>query len=328
MRDLSSCQQTSNTSNDSATVVFEDHNSILPGLPNDLAHLCLAFVPLCHHGRLKVVSKAWHSAFSSRRLLDTRRKWKKVEDFLCIFRDDPSLTCGEIFDPRTEAWALLPPMPCDPSTYGLTNFHCIAVDSSLLIIGGSLFDARSFPIDKPLASSKVFKYDPCRSCWERLSNMRVPRGSFACGVYDEDCIIVAGGGSRHEQFPSEGSRISAAEKYDMKNDRWHFVEGLKNIRGGCVGFMYEGEFWVIGGYGRPGTIAGVLPTDEHYRDGEILDLKTGTWRYLQPMWEEGERRRLGKVAVVHSEDNSSGTSVFMLDGSVIFRYIFVMSMKF
>lgn len=291
---------------------------LIPRLPNDLACLCLAFVPLCHHGRLKAVCKAWQSAFSSKFLLDVRSKWGKAEEFLCIFRDDPSLTSGEVFDPRSQVWALLPPMPCDPSTYGLSNFQCASVGTGLLVIGGSLFDARSFPMDRPLASSAVFKYDPSSCRWERLSNMRVPRGSFACGV-SEDFIIVAGGGSRHSQFPAGGNRVSAVEKYEMKDGRWHFVEGLRNIRAGCVGFLFQEEFWVIGGYGSPKTISGVLPADEYYRDGEILDLKTGRWRYLQPMWEEGERRRLGNIAVIDGREPLE-TGIFMLDGCIIFRY--------
>lgn len=296
--------------------VKADTCSIVPGLPNDLAHLCLAFVPLCHHGRLKVICKAWRAAFSSKFLLKIRSQWKKTEEFLCIFRNDPSVICGEVFDPRSEAWTLLPLMPCDPSTYGLSNFHCCAVGMELFIIGGSLFDARSYPVDKPLASSAVFKYDPSCSRWERLSNMRVARGSFACGVSD-DFVIVAGGSSRHVTLPSEGNHVSSVERYEMKDNEWRVVEGLRSIRAGCEGFVYQGEFWVIGGYGRSRTISGVLPADEHYRDGEILNLKTGTWRYLQPMWKEGERRQLGTVAVIDAEDFSG---IFMMDRSSIYRY--------
>ncbi|KAI5065842.1 hypothetical protein GOP47_0018466 [Adiantum capillus-veneris] len=290
--------------------------SIFPGLPDDLARLCLAFVPLCHHGRLRVICKAWRAAYSSRFLLNIRSQWRKTEEFLCIFRDDPSVTGGEVFDPRCDAWRLLPLMPCDPSTHSLSNFRCAAAGTDIFVIGGSLFDSRNYPIDKPLASSAVFKCDPFRGVWERLSNMRIPRGSFACGVSNE-FIIVAGGGSRHIIFPSEGDRVSTVEKYDIKNNEWHLVEGLRSIRAGCVGFLYRDEFWVMGGYGGSRTIAGVLPADEHYRDGEILNLKTGTWRYLQPMWKEGERRQLGMVAVI---DTGESTGIFMLEGYTIFRY--------
>eukprot|EP00249_Psilotum_nudum_P011935 c23478_g1_i1 orf=183-1451(+) len=295
-----------------------DSSRIIPGLPNDLACLCLACVPLCYHGRFKTVCKAWNVALSGRFLLDLRRAWGKSEEFLCLFRDDPSLIKAEVFDPRVQVWTLLPPMPCDPSTYGLSNFECAGVGTGLLVMGGSLFDARSFPMDRPLASSAVFRYDQVSSQWERLSDMTHPRGSFACGV-SEDFVIVAGGGSRHVQFPAEGNRLSAVERYDIKEDRWHALQDLHKIRAGCVGFLLDDEFWVMGGYGDSRTIAGVLPVDEYYRDGEILNLKTGRWRKLRPMWEKGERRRLGNVAVLNGT-NGRSTSIFMLEGSAIFRY--------
>lgn len=298
----------------------ESDACIIPGLPNDLACLCLACIPLWQHGVLKSVCRAWNAACSGKALFDIRKRWGKSEEFLCLFRDDPSLTQGEIFDPRSQMWTLLPPMPCDPSRYGLTNFECVEVGTGLLVIGGSLFDARSFPMDRPLPSSAVFRYDLVSSRWDRLTDMGTPRGSFACGVWD-DQVFVAGGGSRHAQFAAGGSRLSSVERYDLPQDRWFLMESLQSIRAGCVGFLLQDEFWVMGGYGDSRTMAGVLPVDEYYSDGEVLNLKTGRWRLLDPMWEEGERRRLGRVAILPGRGEGEPESVFMLDGSAIFRFV-------
>lgn len=79
------------------------------------------------------------------------------------------------------------------------------------------------------------------------------------------------------------------------------------------------EFWVIGGYGGFWIIVGILFVDEYYFDGEIMDLKIGEWRVLKLMWEEGERRRLGKVVVL-SGLKGEFDNVFMLDGFVIYRF--------
>ncbi|GLJ44026.1 hypothetical protein SUGI_0918000 [Cryptomeria japonica] len=286
--------------------------TIIPGLPNDLACLCLACVPLPLHGLLKSVSKAWRATFYSQFLFDLRQKWGKLEEFLCLFRDDPSLTPGEIFDPQTGAWRLIPPMPCDPYRYGLTNFVSVAVGSYLYIIGGSLFDARSFPMDRPVASQAVYRYDLVRCHWERRSSMINARGSFACGVYNKNTILVAGGGSRHAQFSAGGSRISSAERYDIEKDRWIFEEEMPSARSGCVGFVVDDDFWVMGGYGISKTVSGVLPVDEYYRGGEIFGASSGKWRELRPMWEEGERWRLGRVAVMESK-NGEPPSIFMLE---------------
>uniref|UniRef100_A0A0C9RXX0 TSA: Wollemia nobilis Ref_Wollemi_Transcript_4951_1735 transcribed RNA sequence n=1 Tax=Wollemia nobilis TaxID=56998 RepID=A0A0C9RXX0_9CONI len=293
--------------------------TIIPGLPNDVACLCLACVPLSQQGRLKAVSRAWRAALYSQFVLDLRHRWGKREELLCLFRDDPSLTPGELYDPREHAWALIPPMPCDPYRYGLTNFVCVGVGTNLYVLGGSLFDARSFPIDRPLSSGAVFRYDVVRAHWERRSSMANARGSFACGVHNDKTILVAGGGSRHAQFTSGGTRISSVERYDVDKDRWSSEQELPTLRAGCVGYVAGEDFWVMGGYGVSKTVGGVLPVDEYYRGGHILRAGSGKWRELRPMWEEGERWRLGRIAVVDAT-NGEPPNIFMLEGFRICRY--------
>lgn len=155
--------------------------------------------------------------------------------------------------------------------------------------------------------------------------MLSPRGSFACAaVPNSDRILVAGGGSRHTVFEAAGSRMNSVEMYDIGRDEWVALDGLPRFRAGCVGFMVgsgeEREFWVMGGYGEPRTVSGLVPIDEYYRDAVVMELKNGgKWRELGDMWDEGERRRPGKIVVVDGEDHRV-PSIFMLDGSDIFRY--------
>lgn len=101
-------------------------------------------------------------------------------------------------------------------------------------------------------------------------------------------------------------------------------KGLPRYRAGCVGFFVrreereEEEFWVMGGYGDYHVVGGVVPASVYYRDAVVLGLKSGEWREVEDMWEEGERRKLGKVAAVDVEDGSVRT-LFMLDANEIFR---------
>jgi hypothetical protein len=125
-------------------------------------------------------------------------------------------------------------------------------------------------------------------------------------------------------FGAAGSRMSSAEMYDIEKDEWVALDGLPRFRAGCVGFLAgngeDREFWVMGGYGESRTVLGVFPVDEYYRDAVVMDLKNGgKWRELGDMWEEGERRRLGKTVVVEFDDWDV-PGVFMLDRSDIFRY--------
>ncbi|KAM7496067.1 hypothetical protein LguiA_020481 [Lonicera macranthoides] len=301
--------------------------TLIPGLPNDLAALILAFVPYSHHARLKSTCKSWKLYLSSKTLISLRQKhlnFSKLSHLLCIFPQDPSISSPYLFDPKNLAWCPLPPMPCNPHVYGLCNFTSVSIGSHLYVLGGSLFDTRSFPIDRPSPSSSAFRFDFVNHSWHCLSPMLSPRGSFACvAIPSLDRILVAGGGSRHTMFGAAGSRMSSAEMYDIGKDEWVALDGLPRFRAGCVGFLVgnreEREFWVMGGYGESRTVLGVFPVDEYYRDAVVMELKNGgKWRELGDMWEEGERRRLGKTAVVDYEDWDI-PGVFMLDRSDIFR---------
>ncbi|KAK4441605.1 F-box/kelch-repeat protein OR23 [Sesamum alatum] len=295
--------------------------TLIPGLPNDLGALILAFVPYSYHSRLKSTCRSWRRFFSSKTLISLRQNYVIAPQLLCIFPQDPSISSPYLFDPKNLSWCPLPPMPCNPHVYGLSNFISVSVGPHLYVLGGSLFDTRSFPLDRPSPSSSAFRFDFATFSWESLSPMITPRGSFACAAVP-GCgkIVVAGGGSRHTMFGAAGSRMSSVEMYDIVKDEWVALDGLPRFRAGCVGFFLGREFWVMGGYGESRTVSGVFPVDEYYRDAVVMELKTGgRWRELGDMWEEGERRRLGKIVVV--DDGSwDCPGIFMLDRGEIFRY--------
>lgn len=299
--------------------------TLIPGLPNDLAGLILSFIPYPHHARLKPTSKSWKIFFSSKTLIMLRKK-SKFSHLLCVFPQDPSVSSPYLFDPKSLAWCPLPPMPCNPHVYGLCNFTSIGIGSHLYVLGGSLFDTRSFPMDRPSPSNSVWRYDFLTHQWESLSPMLSPRGSFACvAIPNKDKIVVAGGGSRHTLFGAAGTRMSSVEMYDIRKDEWVGLDRLPRFRAGCVGFFVgsgeEKEFWVMGGYGESRTVLGVFPVDEYYRDAVVMEMKNGggKWRELGDMWEEGERRRLGRIAVLDGQGWDT-PGIFMLDKDDIFRY--------
>ncbi|KAL6271487.1 hypothetical protein ACE6H2_028398 [Prunus campanulata] len=303
--------------------------TLIPGLPNDVASLILSFIPYSHQARLKPTCKSWKLFLSSKTLIALRQTHRNLSHLLCIFPQDPSVASPYLFDPKNLAWCPLPPMPCNPHVYGLCNFTSLSIGPHLYVIGGSLFDTRSFPIDRPSPSSAVFRFDFNTSSWDFLAPMLTPRGSFACAaVPSSGEILVAGGGSRHTLFSAAGSRMTSVERYDIGRNEWVAMDGLPGFRAGCAGFFVgegeEREFWVMGGYGESRTISGVFPIDEYYRDAVVMELKNGDgggrWRELGDMWEEGERVRLGKIVVIEDGDDRGRPAVFMLDGNDIFRY--------
>lgn len=296
--------------------------TLIPGLPNDLGALILAFVPYSHQSRLKSICRSWKRFFSSKALISLRQNYVVPPQLLCVFPQDPSISSPYLFDPRNQSWCALPPMPCNPHVYGLSNFISVSVGPHLYVLGGSLFDTRSYPLDRPSPSSSAFRFDFATFSWNSLAPMITPRGSFACAAAPE-CgkIVVAGGGSRHTMFGAAGSRMSSVEMYDIVKDEWVALDGLPRFRAGCVGFFVGREFWVMGGYGESRTVSGVFPVDEYYKDAVVMELKNGSkWRELGDMWEEGERRKLGKIAMVENGGDWDPMGIFMLDRSEIFRY--------
>ncbi|XP_027352409.1 F-box/kelch-repeat protein OR23 isoform X2 [Abrus precatorius] len=290
---------------------------ILPGLPNDVAALILSKVPYSHHGRLKGTCKSWKVLLSSKSFLTSL---KRNNHLLCIFPQDPSIASPFLFDPNALAWCPLPPMPCNPSVYGLCNFAAVSFGPHIYVLGGSLFDTRSFPIDRPSPTSSTFRFNFHDFSWESRAPMLSPRGSFACAaVPHRGHILVAGGGSRHTMFGAAGTRIRSVERYDVGRDRWVALDPLPGFRAGCVGFVGEEgrEFWVMGGYGASRTISGVFPVDEYYRDAVVMGVEGGPWREVGDMWGDGEMVRVGKIVV--AEDRGC-PAVFMLDGNEILRY--------
>ncbi|KAL5702019.1 hypothetical protein ACHQM5_027290 [Ranunculus cassubicifolius] len=300
---------------------------LIPNLPNDISTIILSFIPFSHHSRIKLTCKSWKSFFSSKTLISLRRTnpIQFQSHLLCIFPEDPSISPSYLFDPSNLAWRLIPPMPLNPHAYGLSNFMAISLNHYVYVIGGSVFDTRSYPMETPSSSRAIFRYDLMRNTWETLAPMMSARGSFACAAVSESGeIVVAGGGSKHTFFGGAGSRMNSVEKYDVKKDQWVSLDGLPRLRAGCVGFLVkkkgELEFWVMGGYGESRTVSGVFSMDEYYRDGVVLELKNGgKWREIDNMWEEGERRSLGKVVVLDGEE-SEAPGIFMLDEADIFRY--------
>ncbi|RVX19253.1 F-box/kelch-repeat protein OR23 [Vitis vinifera] len=274
--------------------------TLIPGLPNDVSALILSMIPYSCLARLKSISKSWKLFLSSKTLISLRQN-NHQSQLLCLFPQDPAIANPFLFDPKTLAWCPLPPLPINPYVYGLCNFTSISLGPNLYVLGGSLFDTRSFPLDRPSPSSSVFRFNFLTYSWELLSPMLSPRGSFACvALPNSDQIIVAGGGSRHTMFGAAGSRMSSVERYDVEKDEWVSLDGLPRFRAGCVGFLIgngeEKEFWVMG----------------------VMELKKGgKWRELGDMWEAGERMRLGKIVVVDDEVGGA-PAIFMLDGSEIF----------
>jgi F-box domain len=191
--------------------------TLIPGLPDDIATQILLSLPFPHQVRLRPTCRCWSHLLSPTTSFPLRRAFRFPSlQLLCLFPSDPSLFPPILFDPLSLSWRLLPPLPCSPFFYNLSRFNSIFLLPYLYLIGGSLFDTRSYPLGHPSPSGAVFRLDLSALGnsihWERVEDMNSPRGSFACAGTGNGGIVVAGGGSRHPVYPSHGSRISSVEQ--------------------------------------------------------------------------------------------------------------------
>ncbi|GMH00189.1 hypothetical protein Nepgr_002028 [Nepenthes gracilis] len=93
-----------------------------------------------------------------------------------------------LFDPEYLAWhALLD--AGQPHVYALCNFASLSVGWHLYVLGGSLFDTRSFPMDRPSPSSVAFRFDLLFRL-EPDFPMLMPRGPFACTAISDSNQIL------------------------------------------------------------------------------------------------------------------------------------------
>ncbi|WOL01378.1 hypothetical protein Cni_G10094 [Canna indica] len=206
---------------------------IIPGLPDDLAKLCLALVPQEDLPVVGAVCMRWRSFITSKECLAIRREAGKLEEWVYILTGDA--------DGRENHWEVLvgpedenkvlPPMP-GPMKAG---FGGVVVDANLFIIAGY-----SVEIGIECASNDVYEYDARLNRWSKLAKMNVARRDFACAELDG--IIYAVGG-----FDSNGESLSSVKVYDPDKTKWTLIESLRCPRWGCFACSFEGKFYVMGG---------------------------------------------------------------------------------
>ena len=131
-----------------------DHVSLLPGLPDDVAKLCLALVPRSSHPSMAGVSKNWRSFIKGKEFITERKLAGAVEEWLYFLTMDTVRKefHWEVFDGVERKFRVLPPMPGAVKA----GFEVVVLNGKLLVIAGySIADGTDS------VSSDVYQYDSC-----------------------------------------------------------------------------------------------------------------------------------------------------------------------
>lgn len=206
---------------------------LLPGLPEDVAKVCLALVPRSSFPAMGAVCKKWRSYVQSKEFIMERKLAGLLEEWLYV------LTMGaegkesrwEILDCLGQKHRLLPPMP-GPLRIG---FGVVVLNGKLLIMAGC-------PVINGTASASadVYQYDSCLNRWSKLADMNVARYDFACA--EVNGMVYAVGG-----YGMDGDSLSSAEVYDPDTKKWTVIESMRRPRWGCFACSLNGKLYVLGG---------------------------------------------------------------------------------
>lgn len=202
-----------------------DELLLIPGLPNDLAHLCLSTLDpsflrsVCHSWRRLIYSPNFPPFFSLYALLSSTSSGSNSVEFFC-------------FDPISAAWESLPSPPSDPPLRPLHRhssfisrilpIQSLSVLGRLVLIAGT--DQKFLPaLHRPLG------YDPLDNKWFFGPPLPTPRRWCITGSDDGEIYVVSGIGSNYN-----GDVARSVEKWDTKKNEnewnWEKMASLKDGR--------------------------------------------------------------------------------------------------
>lgn len=129
-------------------------SALIPGLPDDLAKVCIALVPRTYFPAMGAVSKRWMAFITSQEFIAVRKEVGKLEEWIYVLTAEAEgkRSRWEVLGRLDQKKRVLPPMP------GLTKagFGVAVLGGKLLVMGGYAADH-----GKEFVSDEVYQYDAC-----------------------------------------------------------------------------------------------------------------------------------------------------------------------
>lgn len=273
----------------------EDYTGFVPGLDDEIALRCLAFVSLSDRHRLAMVAHRHRRLIRSSLLFDLRRLYKVVEQWVCIYTSGHNGWMA--FDPKQNVWRNLPPANVDP-LFKLSDRESLSAGTHLLWLGREAFEFA------------CYKYDLITNGWERGPPMVNSRCLFASASCGEFAYVAGGFKVSGNMVISVADVLNNAERYDARLGRWEPLPPMEIPRQKCSGVFMDSKFYVIGG-----------KDSEHnpLTSGEVYDPATKSWKtipnmYIPPMTTPSFEPSPPLVAVANNELYAIESSTNLLKG--------------
>jgi N-acetylneuraminic acid mutarotase len=150
-------------------------------------------------------------------------------------QSDQSVGTLEAYDPSTNTWRILAPMPT-----GRNHFGAAVVDGKIYAIGGRL---GSTFIVRSTNTNLVEVYDIARNRWASDTPMPTARSGLSVNEYRG--LIFVGGGEY--QSPQTVAAFRAFEVFDPATDSWATLPSMPVPRHGFQGAVVGSDLYYIGG---------------------------------------------------------------------------------
>ncbi|KAG0525402.1 hypothetical protein BDA96_06G053500 [Sorghum bicolor] len=210
------------------------YSSLIPGLPEDVAKICLALVSRSYFPVMGAVSKRWMTFIGSREFIAVRKEVGKLEEWIYVLTAEAGRkgrSCWEVLRSPDQKKRRLPPMP-GPNKAG---FGVVVLDGKLFVMAGYAADH-----GKEFVSDEVYCYHACLNRWTALAKLNVARHDFACAEV-KGVIYVAGG------LGLAGVSLNSVEAYNPQQNKWTLIKSLRRPRWGCFGCGFSDKLYIMGG---------------------------------------------------------------------------------
>lgn len=249
----------------------ERSEPLIPGLPDEIAELCLHHVPFPYQSMARSVSPSWNRAITS----PFFRKSPSLSLpylFVCAFEKSTARIQWQAFDPQSRRWFFLPPMPC-PAAVCPPSFACASIPSqgTLFVLGGLRTDAAAASDDAIMRTTLIYRTST--NTWTHGPPMLTPRAFFAAGSIGGRIFAVGGSGG-----DGGDDTISAVERYDGGAGAWEEVAKMRTGLGRYDAAVVGSEMCVTEGWTWP---------FEYSPRGGVYDAVSDTWREMRAGMREG-----------------------------------------
>ncbi|KAF8111825.1 hypothetical protein N665_0072s0037 [Sinapis alba] len=239
--------------------------ALIPGLPNEIAELCLLRLPYPYHALFRSVSSSWNKTITNPSFLLSKQSLSISSPYLFVFSFNKSTAKvqWQSLDLSSGRWFVLPPMPS--SFTKISSPHALSCASiprqgKLFVLGGGE------------CSRSAVVYTALTNRWSFASPMLSPRTYFVSGNLNGKILAVGGSLDGH------GEATTDVESYDPESDTWKESAKLPMVLAKYDSAVIGREMLVTEGWAWPFMFPPM---------GQVFDSDKDTWREMSGGMKEG-----------------------------------------